>query len=79
MTLNLFNLSCCDRVLRFGSGAVLMVMGWTTQQGDLFVYSSAATWFVSLRVFALYPLITGVVGWCPLKTLIHRKTPSKNN
>lgn len=82
MILKLANLTRFDRFLRLGSGVALMVMGWTAEHDGTFLYSSSITsssvsWMVSLRLVGLYPLITGLFGWCPIKSLIRRQDPSR--
>lgn len=54
------NVATWDRILRLACGLVLLVLGW--HGGG--VMSSA------LRVLALFPLITGVIGWCPVYELL---------
>ena len=54
-----------DRMLRIALGALLMVIGW---QAD------AGVWVVPLRVLALYPLVTGLAGWCPIYALLRFAT-----
>ncbi len=54
-----------DRFLRVALGALMLVIGWRAEND---VQSLA------LRVFALYPLITGLVGWCPTYALLRIST-----
>jgi hypothetical protein len=54
-----------DRVLRTALGIVLMVVGFGVMGG---------TGGTILGVVGLVPLITGVVGFCPLYTLLHIRT-----
>ena len=52
------NEAAWDRIARIVLGAVLLYLGWSgTVEGGLGDF---------LRVFGLVPLITGVVGWCPI-------------
>jgi len=54
-----------DRFLRVGAGLVMLWLGWHLSEG---VLASA------LRVFALYPLISGLAGWCPIYALLELST-----
>ena len=54
-----------DRVLRTVLGIVLMVVGFGVVGG---------TGGTTLGVVGLVPLITGVVGFCPIYTLLHIRT-----
>ena len=62
------NAGTWDRVLRVVMGLVMLIIGWSSDGGS---------WAPALRVFALYPLITGIAGWCPVYALLgtgtHRK------
>lgn len=59
------NLHVADRVGRLALGVAMMVMGW---QGE------TETWALVLRVFAFYPLLTGIAGWCPVYALLRFRT-----
>ncbi len=39
----------------------MLIVGWGSAWGS---------WTLALRVFALYPLITGLAGWCPVYALL---------
>ena len=58
------NAGAWDRVLRVALGLLMLVVGW---RGD-------GSWALALRVFALYPMITGVTGWCPVYALLRTGT-----
>lgn len=58
------NAGAWDRVVRVALGLIMLIVGWG---GD-------GSWDLALRVFALYPLITGVVGWCPVYALLRTGT-----
>lgn len=45
-----------DRAFRIVAGLLLILAG----------YVSGGTWGIVLYVIALVPLLTGVIGWCPL-------------
>ena len=51
------NTNTWDRAIRIAIGLTMLALGWQ---------ASAGLWSFSLRVFALYPLISGLVGWCPV-------------
>ena len=53
-----------DRVVRVALGLIMLVVGW----------GSDGSWVPALRVFALYPLITGLSGWCPVYALLRTGT-----
>ena len=54
-----------DRAARIVAGVVLLVLGLTVVDGGFGVF---------LTVFAFVPLLTGLVGWCPLYTLLRIRT-----
>jgi hypothetical protein len=56
-----FNEHEIDRVVRIVAGLVLLALGWSGVVADL--------WGVAMRLFGWYPLVTGVIGWCPLYAL----------
>jgi Inner membrane protein YgaP-like, transmembrane domain len=51
-----------DRVVRVVVGVAMLAAGW----------SGAATgvWRVALEVFGWVPVVTGLVGWCPIYALL---------
>ena len=53
-----------DRAFRIVAGLLLILAG----------YVSGGTWGVVLYVIALVPLLTGVVGWCPLYSVFKINT-----
>lgn len=59
--MRLRNLDLPERVLRVSAGMALLAVGW---------WGEEVLWAVSLRVVALYPLVTGVMGWCPIVALL---------
>lgn len=69
MSKTLANLSAFDRALRLGVGTMLMATGWLTVG---FGASSGpdSLWLAALRILSLYPLLTGALAWCPIKSLI---------
>jgi hypothetical protein len=54
----LVNEASWDRVVRILIGAVMLYLGWT---GAL-----AGTWGTVFRYLGFVPLLTGLIGWCPL-------------
>ena len=55
-----------DRIARVVAGVVLVVVGLAVGGG----------WGTFLAVFAFVPLLTGLVGWGPLYSLLHIRTNS---
>lgn len=55
-----------DRALRILAGAAMLLLGWMG-----FVGGTAG---VVLRWFGFVPLLTGLVGWCPLYALVGMNT-----
>ncbi len=53
-----------DRTFRIVLGLLLILAG----------YVSGGTWGTVLFVLALGPLLTGLIGWCPLYSLFHIDT-----
>ncbi len=59
------NAGAWDRALRVALGLLMLIIGWRSDGGS---------WSLALRVFALYPLITGIAGWCPIYALLRTGT-----
>ncbi|MGB9586218.1 MAG: YgaP family membrane protein [Anaerolineales bacterium] len=55
-----------DRIVRVLLGIVLLYLGWAG------VVSGG--WGVFLKVIGFVPLLTGLIGWCPLYTLFKFRT-----
>jgi hypothetical protein len=55
-----------DRIARVVLGVVLLVLGWGNFVTDGFG--------VFLKYFGLIPLITGLVGFCPIYALLKFRT-----
>ena len=53
-----------DRAFRIVLGLLLILAGFV----------AGGTWGVVLYIVALVPLLTGVIGWCPLYSLFHINT-----
>jgi len=55
------NVQLWDRLLRIALGIAMLILGWL---GD------SEAWAFALRVFGFFPLITGLMGWCPVYALL---------
>ncbi|KPL84255.1 membrane protein [Thermanaerothrix daxensis] len=55
-----------DRVLRVVLGIVLLVLGW----GGIV----SGGWGTVFKILGFVPLLTGLVGWCPLYALLKVRT-----
>lgn len=64
--MNFVNEAGWDRILRVIVGVVLLVLGW----GEV-VTGGLGLFF---KIVGFIPLITGLVGFCPLYTLIKFRT-----
>lgn len=56
------NLSTTERIVRIVVGVALLVLGWSG--------TVAGVTAIALRVFSLVPLLTGLIGWCPVYALL---------
>jgi len=57
-----------DRIARIVLGIVMLVLGWG--------HFVPAPWDVILQWLGFVPLITGLIGWCPLYSLFRFGTKS---
>ena len=57
------NVGTADRILRIIMGIVLLVL--------IFVLHTPARWF---GLIGIIPLMTALIGWCPLYTLLGVRT-----
>jgi hypothetical protein len=55
-----------DRIVRIVLGLAMLVLGWGGFVGG--------TFGVILQWLGFVPLLTGLIGWCPLYSLFHIKT-----
>lgn len=55
-----------DRIARIVLGVVILYLGWAG------VVSSG--WGLALKIIGFIPLLTGLVGWCPLYMLFRFQT-----
>jgi len=60
------NESVFDRMVRVVIGAALLYLGWFGLVDG--------GWGTFLKFFGLVPLLTGIVGWCPLYALFGFRT-----
>lgn len=60
------NEAAWDRIGRVALGIVLLWLGW----GGVVT----GTWGTVLAVLGFVPLVTGLVGWCPLYALFRFRT-----
>ncbi len=60
------NESVADRAIRVAAGLLLLVLGW----GGI-VTGTAGTVF---KFLGFVPLLTGLIGWCPLYSLFKIRT-----
>lgn len=62
------NLSFLDRMIRIAAGLLMLWVGWTSQPPE------TAIWPIALRIFAWFPLVTGLLGWCPVYAILGLST-----
>ncbi len=55
-----------DRIVRIVLGLAMLVLGWGGFVGGM--------WGTVLQWLGFVPLLTGLIGWCPLYSLFHIKT-----
>jgi Inner membrane protein YgaP-like, transmembrane domain len=60
------NLSTLDRAIRVALGLLMLAAGWAGLTGGV--------WKVALEIFGWVPLITGLIGWCPIYALLGLNT-----
>ena len=60
------NESTIDRVIRIALGIVLLALGWTGTTPGLL-------WEI-FKYLGFVPLLTGIIGWCPIYSLLHIRT-----
>jgi hypothetical protein len=58
----LSNLATWDRALRIVAGVAMLLLGWSDLVDGL--------WAIALVIFAWVPLLTGLVGWCPIYAML---------
>lgn len=62
------NLSSWDRWLRVVLGVSVLVVGWGTELSEV--------GGLALRIFGWIPVLTGLLGWSPLYSLLDITTQS---
>jgi len=60
------NESQTDRIIRILLGIILLVLGWGGFIGG--------TWGIIFKILGFIPLITGIVGFCPIYALFKFRT-----
>jgi hypothetical protein len=63
---NVMNEGTIDRVIRVIAGITLLALGW----GEVV----AGTLGTVFKILGFVPLLTGLVGWCPLYAVAHLST-----
>lgn len=61
------NLSFLDRTIRILIGLVMFWAGWNAS-------ADTEIWPIALRIFAWLPLLTGLLGWCPVYAMLGLST-----
>ncbi len=64
--MKLLNEAGWDRGVRIVVGVVLLYLGW----GGVV----AGTWGIVFKILGFVPLLTGLIGWCPIYTLFGFQT-----
>jgi len=62
------NLSSLDRTIRILLGLLMLWVGWTIQPAGMEI------WPIALRIFSWFPLVTGLIGWCPVYAMLGLST-----
>jgi len=60
------NLSPLDRTIRLVLGLLMLAAGWSGLAGGV--------WKIALEIFGWVPLVTGLIGWCPIYALLGLNT-----
>ncbi|HXV70926.1 MAG TPA: DUF2892 domain-containing protein [Acidimicrobiia bacterium] len=58
-----------DRIGRVVLGIVLLYLGWAEVV--------TGGWGIALKIIGFVPLLTGLVGWCPLYALFSFRTKTE--
>jgi hypothetical protein len=56
------NVATWDRAVRIVLGTVMLFLGWSGLVDGV--------WGIALVVFAWVPILTGLVGWCPIYAIL---------
>jgi len=62
------NMSRLDRTIRISAGLLMLGVSWAANAPE------GAIWPIVFRVFALFPLVTGLLGWCPVYAILGLST-----
>ena len=65
-TMRFANEAAWDRALRIFVGVGMLALGWSGQTHSF--------WELFLKLFGLFPLASGLIGWDPVYTLLHFRT-----
>jgi hypothetical protein len=60
------NVSNLDRLVRILLGTFMLAAGWSGLVPGV--------WGIALKVFGWVPLVTGLIGWCPVYALLGFRT-----
>lgn len=60
-----------DRVTRVVVGVAMLMVGWNEVLPE--------PWSAALKIFAVFPLVTGLLGWCPFYSLTAYRTWGKKH
>ena len=63
---DLLNESVVDRIIRVVVGIVILYLGWSGMVDG--------TLGLVLKIVGFVPLLTGIIGWCPLYALLGMRT-----
>jgi hypothetical protein len=64
--MSFLNEGTADRVVRVIAGIVILALGW----GEVVT----GAWGTVFKIVGFVPLLTGLVGWCPLYSLLRMST-----
>ena len=68
--MNFVNEARWDRIVRIVLGVTLLYLGWSG--------AVAGTLAAVFKIVGFVPLVTGLVGWCPLYALFKVRTNGKS-
>lgn len=67
-TYRLQNMGVIDRIIRVFVGAFMIGVGF------FYPIESMNIWFALLPLLGAIPLLSGILGWCPVYALFHTKS-----
>lgn len=62
------NIGIIDRMARITLGMVMISMWF------LYPIGSVSMWFALLPLLGIFPLLTGIMGWCPTYAFFHTRS-----